>query len=254
MLVDTHAHLMFSDFSADLDEVIQRAKNADVLKILNVGCTVESSQQSFEMSQKHDCLWGSLGVHPYDAHMWTEELMKTFFYQAKSNARIVALGETGLDYHLPGSQIEAQQKSFRAHLKLAEELNLPVVVHTREAYEDMLMILKEFPNVRCIMHCFSGDVAFAEEVLKIGEKMLSFGGVITYSSAEEMRKVAAWAPENVLLTETDCPYLAPQTQRGQRNEPAYMVETVKKLAEVRGVRYEEMARVTGKNAERFLGL
>lgn len=251
MLVDTHAHLMFEQFT-DLTDVLQRSRDAGVKKIVNVGCTIESSQQSFDMCQQYENMWGTLGVHPYDAHLWSGDVMNTFFDQAKSNARIVALGETGLDYHLPGSQIEKQQASFRDHLKLAEELNLPVVVHTREAYADMLKILREFPKVRCIMHCFSGDLEFAEEVLKIGEKMLAFGGVITFSSAEMMRKVAAWAPADRLLTETDCPYLAPQSHRGERNEPSYMVETVKKIAEVRGVSYEEISELTSRNAERFL--
>lgn len=253
MLVDTHAHLMDPKFFPDLSEVLKRTRGSGVQKIVNVGCTVRDSEESLKMALQYDFLWGTQGLHPSDFADFSDELMRKFYEIAKSNRKIIAIGETGLDYHYENVDPQRQQESLRSQMCLAQELDLPVIIHCRQAERDMLKILQEFPRVRCVMHCFSQDREYAQNVLEMGH-FFSFSGTLTYPKSDEVRTVAAILPADRILIETDSPYLPPQSRRGKRNEPSCIVETVQKLAEIRGVSFDEIAALTTKNAGKFFGI
>lgn len=274
MLFDTHCHLMDSQFEADLSAVLRRAALERVSDILNLGCDISGSLLSDKMcrngyrekmvrelgekgiiAEKVPRLYGSQGIHPHDSNQTNDEVMGEFLNVIRTNSQIVIIGETGLDYFYMNQTREVQLGSLRRHMVLAQETGLPVSIHTRDAADDMLMILKEFPKVRCIMHCFSQDRAYAEEILKMpAGHMISLSGVVTYPKNEELRQVACMVPANRLLIETDAPYLAPQIHRGQRNELMFISETAKSLAQVRGVSFDALAELTMVNAKRFLGI
>lgn len=245
-MIDTHAHLMLPEFDADREEVIARAFDSGLTRILNLGCSVSTSERSLEFSDKYANIYGSLGVHPYDAPEVTDELMSDYISKFKINQKMVAVGETGLDYHREGSLIDAQKEAFKKHLELAKTLDLPIIIHSREAKEDALKLLDLFPGVRGVMHCFSYDLDYAQEVWKRGI-YTSFTGIITYPNADDLLKVIKNAPEHMIMVETDSPYLAPQKFRSQRNEPSYVLEVVKKIAEVKNWSFDEAVSKTTKN-------
>lgn len=249
-MIDTHAHLMFKDFAKDLSDVLKRAKEAHVTEIVNAGCSVKDSQASFEMCQKYPQLYGTLGVHPYDSADVTDKLMAKFFDQAKANKKIVAIGECGLDYHRPNSKIEDQKRAFRMQLVIARELHLPVVIHSREAPEDTMMILKEFPNLQAVYHCYPYDLDYARELWDIGV-LTSFTGVVTYPTADDARWVIYNAPLDRIMIETDCPFLTPQSKRGKRNEPAYVKEVLEQIAEVKGFSVSDVEKAVTETSREF---
>lgn len=249
-MIDTHAHLMFEQFSEDLEVVVERAWAVGVSKIINVGCGMESSRQAVEMAGRFSGVYATLGFHPYDADDLSEELMEEWRRIALSNEKVVAIGECGLDYVKAEASREVQVKCFRRQLELARELNLPVIVHNRDADEDCLKILKSVSEVRAVFHCFGSNLEFAERVWAAGY-LTSFTGIITYPNAAELREVVAAMPLDRFMVETDCPYLAPQAYRGERNEPAYVVEVVKKIAELKGIGVEEVEDLSVRNTERF---
>jgi TatD DNase family protein len=206
-------------------------------------------------------IFGAQGVHPHDANQITDEIMAEFLRVIRNNKRIVALGETGLDYFFMRQSRESQIEAFRKHLDLARETGLPISLHCRDAKGerdarmDVLNILRDFPTVRCVMHCFSQDQEYADEVLRMpAGHILSFSGTVTYKGSDEIRCVAACVPSDRFVIETDCPYLAPQAIRGKRNEPAYIVETASFLANLREESFEKLAEATTDNAERFFGI
>lgn len=280
MIIDTHAHLMFEEFDVDREEVFLRAKEAGVGKIVNVGCGILSSKQSVEMAKLDalsggDALYATVGLHPYDALDLSEELMgewERFVLQDQEDAkdvtrprfrraglrRLVAIGETGLDYVKSKVLPELQKKSFVRHLELAEKFDLPVIVHNRGADKDCLEILKRFGSdgkrsaIRGVFHCFGSDLDFARKVWEAGY-LTSFTGIITYPNAGDLREVVKEVPMDKFLVETDCPYLAPQAYRGKRNEPAYVVEVLKCIAEVKGLELDEVERIVEENTFRFFG-
>ncbi|MDA1060369.1 MAG: TatD family hydrolase [bacterium] len=251
-MIDTHAHLMFPEFEEDIGQVILRAKEAGISGIINVGCGAEASRKSVEMADGQ-FLFASVGLHPYDSLEVTEDLMREWEELAKNDSNIVAIGETGLDYFKSDIDPEKQQHSFRLHLELAKSVDLPVIVHNRDADEDCLKVLKEFPGVRAVFHCYGSNLDFARAVWEAGY-LTSFTGIITYPNAEDLRKVVVEVPNEMFMTETDCPYLAPQTFRGKRNEPSYVAEVVKKIAEVKAMDVSEIDKISTENAERFFGL
>jgi TatD DNase family protein len=255
MIIDTHAHLMFQQFNGEVDAVIERAKAARVEKIINIGCNKESSRQAHEMSLKYEGLYATLGLHPYDALEATDELMEQWAQLIEKNKKIVAIGECGLDYFKAKVGREDQKKAFIMQLKLAHKVGLPVVIHNRDSDEDCLQILKEFEKetgdrLVAVFHCYGSDVQFARKLLYEGYYM-SFTGVITYPNAEALREVVAEVPMDMFMVETDCPYLAPQSHRGERNEPAYVVDVVEKIAEIKGIHVHEIQRISTQNAQEF---
>lgn len=250
MIVDTHAHLMFEQFNADFANVVKRAKEAGVSKIVNVGCDENSSRQAIEMAAKDADLYATIGMHPYEAVDCNEKLMDEWEKLVRENQKIVAIGETGLDYVKSKASKVVQQNAFRMQLKLARTVDLPVIVHNREADENALQILGEFSEVKAVFHCYASDLTFARKVWNAGH-LTSFTGIITYKANDALREVAAACPMNMFMVETDCPFLAPQAYRGKRNEPAFVVETLKMIAEIKKISFEKACSSAYENTLNF---
>ena len=245
-LVDSHCHLDDKQFDPDREEVIERALQAGVERMLAIGTGSgpPDLEAGLRLARQHAFIYATVGVHPHDAAKAAPETFAALEALA-ADSKVLAIGEIGLDYHYDFSPREVQRDVFVAQLQLAARAGKPIVIHTREAWDDTLLLL------RGIMHCFSGGPAEARQALDLGF-YLSFGGVLTFPKAEALREAARLAPEDRLLVETDAPYLAPVPKRGKRNEPAFMVETARRLAEVRGSPPERIAEVTTANFERLL--
>jgi len=252
MFVDTHCHLDFPEFDSDRDEVILRAKNQSIDYIINIGSSIEGSRRSLELAGLYDFIYAAVGCHPHEADRFDEKAYGILKELAKEK-KVVAIGEIGLDYYKHYSGIENQKALFISLLKLAKELNLPLVIHNRQAQEDTLKILKEAMPVRAVVHCFSGDEVFLKECLKSGF-FISFTCNITYRKAENLRALAEITPLDRLLLETDAPFLPPEGFRGKRNEPAYVRFLAQEIAIIKKISIEEVANVTTKNAKIFFNL
>ncbi len=251
-LIDTHCHLEMPQFEADLPDIIERAKEAGLEAVITVGTTPEGSEKAVRLAEGNDFIYAAIGVHPHDAKDFSDEVYNAL-KSLSCRKKVVAIGETGLDYHYDHSQREVQQKVFERHLVLARELDLPVIVHSREAKEDTLRILKESGWQKGVLHCFSGDMDMAEQVMGMGF-YLSIAGPVTFKKSRSLREIAARIPDDYLLIETDAPYLTPEPFRGRRNEPAYVSYTANELALLRGVTPEDIARITALNAKRLFGI
>jgi len=251
-LVDSHCHLDDRQFEPDRDEVIARAREAGVDRMMAIGTGSgpPDLEAALRLALQYSFIYATVGVHPHDASRAKPETFAAMKGLA-AEAKVLAIGEIGLDYHYDFSPRDVQRDVFVEQLKLAGKAGKPIVIHTREAWDDTLRVLREHWSGGGIMHCFSGGPADARQALDLGF-YLSFGGVLTFPKADALREAARWVPEDRLLVETDAPYLAPVPKRGKRNEPAFMVETVRRLAEVRGVRPEHIADVTTANFERLL--
>ena len=251
-LVDSHCHLDDEKFAADLDAVIARALAAGVERMMAIGTGdgPPDLEVAIRLADAHDCFYATVGVHPHDAAKATPDTF-TGLRALLSHPKVRAIGEIGLDYHYDFSPREVQREVFAAQLRMAADAGKPIVIHTREAWEDTLSLIREHPLPRGgIMHCFTGGPEQALQALDLGFH-LSFGGVLTFPKADNVREAARVTPVDRLLVETDAPYLAPAPHRGKRNEPAFLVETVRRLAAVRGVDEEEMAVATTRNFERL---
>ena len=242
-LVDSHCHLKDPQFDADRDAAVDRAAAAGVDYMMEIDAP--------ELAERYSAVYATIGVHPHEAAKATEETFARMRDLA-SHPKVLAVGEIGLDYHYDFSPRDVQQRVFARQLEMAAEFRKPIVIHTREAWDDTLSIVGQVAGVPHggIMHCFTGDPAQARQALDMGFH-LAFGGVITFPKAESVREAARITPEDRLLVETDCPYLAPVPYRGKRNEPAFVVETAKRLAEVRGASAEAIAEVTSRNFQRL---
>lgn len=250
MLFDTHAHINADQFAEDLEEVLKRAKDAGVTNIVVVGFDRPTITKAMDLINKYDNIYGCIGWHPVDAIDCREEDLQ-WIEDLCAHPKIVALGETGLDYHWDKSPKEVQHELFRKQIRLAKKLKLPIMIHNRDATEDCIRILKEekAEDVGGIMHCFSGDANTALEIINMNF-YVSLGGPVTFKNAKLPKEVAKVVPLDKLLIETDCPYLAPHPFRGKRNEPAYVKLVAEQIAELKGVTFEEIADVTTKNAEK----
>jgi TatD DNase family protein len=255
MFVDSHAHIDGPEFDADRDEVIQRARDAGVTTILNVGTGDPHSgalERAVELAEKHAGVYTSVGTHPHDARLFDDKAEQRIASLARQSSHVIAWGEIGLDFHYDNSPREVQMNVFRRQLQLAREARLPVIIHTREAEDETIEILKSEwagAGIPGIMHCFSGSLALAQQAIELGF-LISFSGIVTFKKADDLRNIATQVPLDRLLIETDCPFLAPVPFRGKRNEPAYVVEVARCLAELRGVSLEEIGRVTRDNFAR----
>jgi TatD DNase family protein len=251
-LVDSHCHLDDAQFDADRAQVIKRALAAGIERMLAIGTGggPPDLEAGVRLARQHALIYATVGVHPHDAAKATPETWSQL--EALLDAdKVLAVGEIGLDYHYDFSPREVQRQVFVKQLRLAAEAGKPVVIHTREAWADTLRMLREHWSGGGIMHCFTGGPAEARQALDLGFH-LSFGGVLTFPKAETVREAARLAPEDRLLVETDAPYLAPVPNRGKRNEPAFIVDTVRRLAEVRGAAPEHIAEITTANFERLM--
>jgi len=281
MLIDTHAHLDYPDFANDLDDVLGRANNAGVTRIVTIGTSLESSRRAIELAEKHAAVFAAIGVHPSNAEEAEDDVITPLRELAK-NPRVVAIGETGLDYHrLPSEkvakeeqvqvmsalrtetdeEIEAQIRDgaykskqaslFQQQLDLAVELGLNVVIHQRDAWEDTLKMMTPYTGkLRAVFHCFGGSLDQANELLDL-ENLISFTGIVTFKNGAAVREVAAQIPLWKFMVETDCPYLAPVPFRGKRSEPAHTRIVAETIAATRKISPEEVAEATTETAEKF---
>ena len=250
-LVDTHAHLDDRAFAADREAVIARAVAAGVSRILTVGVDLPSSRAAVALAEKHPAVYAAVGLHPHDARKWNEATARELRALAQ-HPRVVAIGETGLDFYRNLSPREAQIAAFRAQLALAGEVGLPVIIHDREAHGEVMAILREWVErvrtpVLGVLHAFSGDLALAEEASNLGF-CIALGGPVTFTNARRPVEVARQLPLDRLLVETDCPYLTPEPFRGRRNEPAYVRYVAERLAQIRAQPVEVVAKATTQNA------
>lgn len=256
MLVDTHAHVMFDELvSQGVENVIDRAKSAGVTRIVNIGCDIKSSDETVKFANEHEIFYATVGVHPYDSVQANEELMDQWERLISENKKIVGVGECGLDYFKAQVPKDIQMRAFRLQIDLAKRAKVSLIVHCRDAYDDCLEILDEKfvwsdENIGIVFHCYSGTLGFAEKLWERGI-MTSFTGIVTYPNAKDLQEVAKNVPMNRFMLETDSPYLAPQKFRGKINEPAYVVETAHKIAELKGISYEEVCEKSTENAKRF---
>lgn len=251
-MIDTHCHLDFKEFDRDREDVIVRAAEFGVDRLINIGADKDSSRRSYSLATSYENIFCTLGVHPHDAKTLTDDFLDDVTAMAESS-KVVGVGEIGLDYYRDLSPRDIQKKAFRTQLELAEKLGLPVVIHVREAMEDAVDIVKDFVGrVTGVFHCFPGDIDDARRVMKMGF-YISVGGVITYKNSG-MARMAVEADIERILLETDCPYLTPVPHRGKRNEPAYVKLAGRKLAELKGIDFEEIEKITTRNAEKLFGL
>ncbi len=253
MLVDTHAHLQWASFDKDREKVVSRAKKVGVEYIVNIGFDVDGSIRAIDLAEEHRGLYATVGIHPHNASQLNQKVLDKL-RELSENPKVVAIGEIGLDYYRNLSTRQAQITAFEAQLSLAEELELPVVIHDREAHVDILKILSKFQGkMTVIMHCFSGSKEMAEQCVK-SNFYISFAGPITFPNSHKLHEIAKWISLNKILLETDCPWLAPQDMRGKRNEPAFLPFIAKKIAELRRISMDELSEATTKNAREIFQL
>ena len=248
MLVDSHCHLDFPDFAEDLDGVVERARAAGVGRMVTISTRVKQWAAVHAIAERFPDVYCSVGTHPHNAH---EELDVTSaaLVDLARGTKVVAIGEAGLDYHYDYSPRDAQEQGFRNHIAAARETGLPLVIHSREADVEMARMLEAEMGkgaFRAVLHCFTGGAELARRAIALG-LYISFTGILTFKKSEDLRAIAAGLPADRILVETDAPYLAPGRYRGKRNEPAYVVETAKTLAQIRNVSVEEIARQTTEN-------
>ncbi len=256
MFIDSHAHLDGAEFDADRDEVIQRARDAGVSAILNVGTGDPHSgalERAIELAEKHQDIYTAIGTHPHDARLFDGKAEQLITGLIKQSSRVIAWGEIGLDFHYDNSPRDVQMEVFRRQLDLARNAHLPVIIHTREAEAETIEILKSHQAGSGIMHCFSGSLRLAQQALELGF-LISFSGIVTFKKADELRAIAQRVPFDNLLIETDCPFLSPVPFRGTRNEPAYVVEVARCLAGIHDLEVEAIARISTENFNRLFKL
>lgn len=254
MLFDTHVHLNDSQYAQDLEVVIQNAKEAGVSNMVVVGFDRPTITKAMELVETYEFLYASVGWHPVDAIDMTEQDL-AWIEQLAKHPKVVALGEMGLDYHWDKSPKYIQKDVFRKQIRLAKKVKLPIIIHNREATQDIVDILKEedAKEVGGIMHCFSGSTEVAKECIDMNF-FISLGGPVTFKNAKKPKEVASEIPLSHLLIETDCPYLAPHPYRGKRNEPAYVKLVAEQIAMIKGIPLEEVAKITNRNAKRLFGI
>jgi TatD DNase family protein len=257
--IDSHCHIDGSEYDADREEVIARARDAAVAMMLNVGTGDPHSgvfERAVALAEQYEQIYAAVGVHPHDAKLFDEPAEHRLRNLVRQSCKVIAWGEIGLDYHYDHSPREVQRSVFQHQLRIARELKLPVVIHSREANEDTIKIIREELagyDRAGVLHCFGGDLPMAREAIDLGF-YISFAGNLTFKKAGDLRDVARQLPLERLLVETDCPYLTPVPYRGRRNEPVRVVETGKCLAELHGIETDELGRITSENFARLFEL
>lgn len=253
MIFDSHAHYDDSQFNEDRALVLKEIQENGVIGVLNCGSDLRGMNMSIELANSYDFIYAAVGIHPEYAQVVNEELIEEMRSHAK-NPKVRAIGEIGLDYYWEENPPrEVQKKAFRMQMQLARELKLPVVIHDREAHQDTLEIMKEFSDVKGVVHCFSGSVEFAKECLKLGY-YIGITGVVTFKNAKVIKEVAKIVPLDKLLVETDCPYMAPTPYRGKRNQSDYIQYIIEEIAQLKGITKEEVEENTIKNGKNLIYL
>ena len=252
MYFDSHAHLDEACFAEDFEEILARMAQNQVRGMMNIGCDLPSSERSIRLAERYDWIWAAVGSHPDDADQ-VDEARILMYRKLARHSRVKAIGEIGLDYHYEDIPRDVQQHAFRLQMALAEELELPVVIHEREAHGDALTIIDEYPSVKGVFHCFSGSPELANELVRRGW-YIGFTGVVTFKNARKAVETAKSIPLNRILIETDCPYMSPEPNRGKRNSSLNLPYVAQAIAELKGITAEEVIDVTRQNAEKLLGI
>lgn len=248
-LIDTHAHYDDEAFDSDRDELLQGLFEKSVKKIITVGCAMDRWGQTIALSERYEGMYGALGIHPEDIYGLPDDYIEQLRGLA-GNPKIAAIGEAGLDYHYENFDKALQGEVFRRQIKLANELSMPLIIHSRDSVEDTLRILRETTPKKAVVHCFSGSAETAAELIEMG-LYISFTGVLTFKNAKKATAACGVIPCDRLMLETDCPYMAPTPFRGERCDSSMIRETAAKMGEIKGMTGEEMIRVCNENAERF---
>lgn len=253
-LVDVHAHILDACFENDLDEVVKRADDSGVRKIICSAYDLSSSQKAVEIANKYEKVYATVGIHPENLEGVNFGTDKNKLCQLAENKKVVAIGEIGLDYHFTSENKNLQKEIFEKQIQLANELNLPIVVHSRDAMGDTIELLKKNkPKKESLMHCYSGSIESAKILINLGFAF-SFGGVVTFKNAKNVVEVVKNLPMDKILLETDCPYMTPVPFRGQRNEPKNVVYVADEIARIKDLNIEEVAKITTENAKRIFGI
>ena len=250
MLFDTHAHMDDASFHEDRHELLSSLPGQGISLLMNPGCSYESSLNAIALSEQYDYIYAAVGSHPDVADEVDEVLIAEYRELCNRHPKVKAIGEIGLDYHYEDIPRDIQKRAFRMQMALAAELDLPVIVHEREAHEDGLNIVDEFPTVKGVFHCYSGSAEMAKELVKRGW-YIGFTGVLTFKNARKALEVATSIPRDRIVIETDCPYMAPVPFRGKRNDPGKVLYMARKLAELWGTSEEEAARITFRSGKRL---
>lgn len=250
MIFDTHAHLDDRAFDADRAALLSQLPDLGLALVMNPGCSLVSSQAAVALAEEYDYIYAAVGSHPDAADEVNEAVLEQYRQLARQCPKVRAIGEIGLDYHYEDIPRETQQRAFRAQMALARELELPVIVHEREAHEDGMRIVEEFPQVTGVFHCYSGSLEMAKVLIRRGW-YIGFGGVLTFKNARKAVEVASQLPLDRLVLETDCPYMSPKPFRGRRNDPGRLHLVAEKLAQLRGLSVEEIENITLENGKRL---
>ena len=250
MLFDTHAHLDDRAFHEDREALITGLPEKGVGLVMNPGCSLESSRHAVALAEKYDHVYAAVGSHPDVASEVNAAVLEEYRKLCKLNTKVKAIGEIGIDYHYEDIPSQIQLRAFRLQMELAQELGLPVIVHEREAHEDGMAVVREFPDVTGVFHCYSGSAEMARQLVDRGW-YIGFTGVLTFKNARKAIETAASIPLDRIVLETDCPYMAPEPFRGKRNDPGYLYRMAEKLAEIRGLSLEEIQTITTENGKRL---
>ena len=251
-IIDSHAHYDDESYDEDRDKILNELKNNGVIGILNCAASYDSLKTTDKLTKDYDFINGALGIHPENADEFKENTLDEIKEYIRNNNKIVAIGEIGLDYYWDENPPKDVQKEvFRKQMKLAEELQLPVVIHDREAHQDTLEIIKEYPTVTGVVHCFSGSVEFAKECIKLGY-YIGFTGVVTFKNAKKIVQVAKEIPIDRILVETDCPYMSPEPNRGKRNRSDYIEYIINKISEIKEIEPAEANKIFNENFKRLI--
>ncbi len=253
MLFDTHAHMDDRAFDTDREQLLEAFPQEGLALVMNPACSLESSRNVCHLIEKYPYLYGGVGSHPDVADEVNEQVIEKYRMLCKQNSKIKAIGEIGLDYHYEDIPRQIQQEAFRAQMALAEELDLPVIVHDRDAHGDSMAIVEEFPQVKGVFHCYSGSAEMAAWLVERGW-YIGFTGVLTFKNARKAVEVAQTVPLERIVLETDCPYMAPEPFRGKRNSPGYLYRMAERLAQIRGLTPEEIGNITLENGKRLYRL
>ena len=249
MLFDTHAHLNDPAFDEDRAELLETFRDAGVGMVMNVGCCLASSKDCIALAERYPWIYAAVGTHPDSADEVSEEVLEAYRQMCR-HEKVKAIGEIGLDYYYETIPRQVQQRAFRMQMALAQELDMPVIIHERNAHEDGMNIVREFPKVTGVFHCYSGSAEMARQLVNMGW-YIGFTGVLTFKNARKAVETAQRIPLERIVLETDCPFMAPEPYRGKRNHPGYLMQMAQKLAQIRGLDVEEVIRVTTENAKRL---
>lgn len=252
-MIDTHAHLQWPDFDEDREQVLERAFAVGLTAVVSIGYDLNASRETVRTADGHERVYAAVGIHPHNARAMRADVLSSLRELAQ-DSKVVAIGEIGLDYYRNLSPRTQQKEAFEQQIGLAKELELPVVIHDREAHADVLQVLRNCgKSVTGVLHCFSGSVEMAKEAIKLGY-LISLAGPVTFPNARNLHQLVQNLPVESIVLETDCPWLSPQLHRGKRNEPSFIIETARKVAELKSLPFDELVEATTRNARRLFGI